>query len=103
MLGIFCILIFLLLLINCCFSESSISPDDVKKTSETYNQIPSSSSSSSTPCIDPVKIDPNIMCTFNYDPVCGCDNKSYSNECFAEKHGILHWTVGRCKRIGENA
>ncbi len=48
-------------------------------------------------CIDKTKVDPNKMCTREYKPVCGCNDKTYSNECEAEKAGVTTWTAGKCK------
>ncbi len=36
-------------------------------------------------------------CTMQYDPVCGCNNKTYGNACQAESVGIKKYTPGACK------
>jgi hypothetical protein len=38
----------------------------------------------------------NCMCTRQYDPVCGCNKKTYGNACEAECHGITNYTKGEC-------
>ena len=47
-------------------------------------------------CIDESKIKDGA-CTMDYSPVCGCDNKTYSNACVAGNAGVTSWTEGECQ------
>ena len=49
-------------------------------------------------CIDESLIDKDAATIEVYDPVCGCDNITYSNSSKAEVHGgVTSYTKGACK------
>ncbi|MFN3403341.1 MAG: Kazal-type serine protease inhibitor family protein [Cytophagaceae bacterium] len=49
-------------------------------------------------CIDSTKIRPDMACIEIFEPVCGCDEKTYPNSCYAERMGVTKWEEGECRK-----
>ena len=47
-------------------------------------------------CIDDSKINDRLACIEIYDLVCGCNDKTYPNFCYAERQGVTDWSKGTC-------
>ncbi|MGC6480325.1 MAG: Kazal-type serine protease inhibitor family protein [Flavobacteriaceae bacterium] len=47
-------------------------------------------------CIDENAIDEQAICYEIYQPVCGCDEQTYSNDCYARAAGVRTFTSGSC-------
>ena len=40
--------------------------------------------------------DSELVCIEIYQPVCGCNNVTYSNDCYAGASGVSSWIEGEC-------
>lgn len=47
-------------------------------------------------CKGPAKED--CVCIQIYKPVCGCDGKTYGNDCVAACEGVKSWKEGECPK-----
>ncbi len=71
--------------------------EDSKNTTKTeQTETDNTATTKDKDCIDASKINKDAMCTMDYNPVCGCDQKTYSNACVAETSGVTSWTKGEC-------
>jgi len=46
------------------------------------------------PC--PTLPNEDLICSDFFDPVCGCNDSTYSNPCYAERDGVLYYLPGEC-------
>ncbi|GHC57785.1 Kazal-type serine protease inhibitor family protein [Ulvibacter litoralis] len=93
---------------GCGNSPKSQEPKNETTPQPTTSEVPEGYTKGETPvpiafedlsedCYEVNKKADKTLCADVYDPVCGCDNRNYSNACQAEKAGIKKWTKGNCK------
>ena len=50
-------------------------------------------------CINEDQIEEGFSCIEIWEPVCGCNDVTYSNECYAYYNGVTEWTDGECESL----
>ncbi len=71
--------------ISCCYVEHCI-------------PLPPCDELEQRPCPDPNSVG-NANCLAVWEPVCGCDNMTYSNSCYAENAGVIFYSPGECEQV----
>lgn len=75
----------------------TIASDGVNYSEYFYEDLADCQACLQSDCINPDQIDPEAVCIEIYDPVCGCDDVTYDNECYAFFYGgVTSWTEGEC-------
>lgn len=57
----------------------------------------------SAQCLDTLRFaDPYPGCNLEFIPVCGCNNVTYRNYCYAEAATVTQWVDGPCENVAIN-
>ncbi len=92
------IIVLPLLALLACAPQTNQSDSPPEARAETI--VPAASSPAEETCMGEPRTD--MMCTAQYDPVCGCNKQTYSNACVARNAGVLQWTPGACAAAHPN-
>ncbi len=68
--------------ISCCYATHCI-------------KLPPCSELPSIECVNTQQVQQQ-NCTDIFEPVCGCNGRTYANQCFAQNAGVVIWTPGPC-------